>query len=90
MQGGRRGDEVWRVAVGQESPGAEGVWPTVVVQGGRLSHIRVLLQRGGLLALLVLVGDFSVTSLNAVLLHRERPVHLGKERNFNAPDQINV
>lgn len=62
------------MTVGEESPGAEGEGPTVVVQGGRLSHLRVLLQQGGLLALLVLAGDFSVTCLNSILLHGERPV----------------
>lgn len=81
MQRGRRGEEVLRVAVSQERPGPEGKWPTVV-QGGWLSHLRVLLQHGRLLALLVLVGDLSVSCLNAVLLHGERPVHLGNERSW--------
>lgn len=69
------------MAVSQESPRAEGKGPTVVLQGGWLSHLCVLLQHGGLLALLVLVGNFSVACLNAVLLHGEGPVHLGNERN---------
>lgn len=64
------------MAVGEESPGAEGEWPAVVVQGGLLSHVQVWLKHGGLLALLVLVGHFSVACLNAVLLHGEGPVHI--------------
>lgn len=79
VQRGRRGHEVWRVAVGQESPWAQRKGPRVVVQGERLRHLWVLLQHGRLLALLVLVGDFSVACLDAVLLHGERPVHLERE-----------
>jgi len=83
MQRGRRREEVRRVAVGEERPaGADGERPAVVVQGRRgLSHIRVGLKHGRLLALLVLVGHFSVARLNAVLLHGEGPVDLrGRER----------
>lgn len=76
MDRGRCRHEVRRVTVGEESPGAEGEGPTVVVQGGRLSHLHVRLQQGGLLALLVLAGDFSVTCLNSILLHGERSVNL--------------
>lgn len=79
MQRGGRWEEVRRLAVGQEGSGAEGKWPPVVVQRGRLSHLRVLLQHGHLLALLVLVGDLSVARLNAVLLHGERPIDLREE-----------
>lgn len=81
MQGGRCRDEVRRVAVGEESPGAEGKGPTAAVQGGWLGHLRIRLKHGGLLALLVLVGHFSVARLNAVLLHGKGPVDLGKQRN---------
>lgn len=76
MQRGGRSHEVRRVAVGEERPGAEGEGPAVVLHGGLLAHVRVLLEHGGLLALLVLVGHFSVARLNAVLLHGERPVDL--------------
>lgn len=81
MQGRRRWDEVRCVTVSQESPVAEGKGPAVAVQAGRLSCLRVWLKHGGLLALLVLAGHFSVACLNAVLLHGEGPVHLGKDKN---------
>lgn len=64
------------MAVGEESPGAEGKRPTVVIQGLLLSPIRVRLIHGNLLALLVLIGHFSVACLNAVLLHGEGPVDI--------------
>lgn len=80
MQGGRRGDEVGRVAVGQQSPGAEGKGPAAVVQGEGLTRLRVRLKHGGPLALLVLVGHFPVTRLNAFFLHGEGPVDLRKDR----------
>lgn len=67
------------MAVGEQSPGAEGKRPTVVVQGGRLGHLRVRLKHGRLLTLFILVGHFPVACLNAVLLHGERPVDLGEE-----------
>lgn len=80
VQRGRGGEEVRRVAVGQQSPGAEGKGPAVVVQGRRLDRVQVRLQHGGLLALLVLVGDFPVAGLDAFLLHGERSVDLGRRR----------
>lgn len=76
MERRRRWDEVRRVAVGEEGPGAEGEGPAVGVQGGRLSGLRVRLEHGGLFALLVLVGHFSVACLDAVLLHGEGPIHI--------------
>lgn len=76
MQGRWCWDEVRCVTVGEEGPGAEGKGPTVAVQGGRLSHLRIWLKHGGLLALLVLVGHFSVACLNAVLLHGKGPVDI--------------
>lgn len=81
MQRWRCRDEVWRVAVGEEGPGAEGKGPSVAVQGGRLSRLWVRFKHGGLLALLVLAGHFSVACLNAILLHGEGPVDLRDERN---------
>lgn len=57
------------MAVGQESPRAQGEGPGVIVQGRLLVYLRVLLQQSGLLVLLVLAGDFSVTCLNSILLH---------------------
>lgn len=64
------------MAIGEESPGAQGKGPTVAVQGGWLSHLRVRLKHGGLLALLVLVGHFPVARLNAFFLHGEGPVDI--------------
>lgn len=69
------------MAIGEESPGAQGKGPTVAVQGGWLRHLRVRLKHGGLLALLVLVGHFPVARLNAFFLHGEGPVDLVEERN---------
>lgn len=76
MQVGWCWDEVWCVAIVEESPGAEGKGTPAAVQGGRLRSLRVWLKHGGLLALLVLVGHFSVACLNAVLLHGERTVDI--------------
>lgn len=66
------------VAVGEKSPGAQGKRPAATVQRGRRRHLRVRLKHGGLLALLVLAGHFSVARLNAVFLHGEGPVDLKK------------
>lgn len=75
---------MWRVAVGQEGPGAEGERPAGVIQRGRLGPLGVrLTQHGGLFALLVLVGHFSVASLDAVFLHGERPVDLQGDVSFS-------
>lgn len=77
MQGGGCGDEVWRVAVVQQSSGAQGERSTAAVQrGGRRHHLRVLLEHGGLLGLLVLAGHFPVAGLDAFFLHGEGPVDL--------------
>ncbi len=69
------------MAVGEESPRAKGKGSTIAVQGGRLSPLRVRLEHGRLLALLVLTGHFSVACLNAVLLHGQGSVDLGEERH---------
>lgn len=76
------------MAVGQQSPGAEGKGPAGVVQGKRLSHLRVLLKHGRLLAFLVLAGNLSVAGLNAFFLHGERPVDLRKDKKrFSSGNQ---
>lgn len=78
MQGGRRRDEVRRVAVGEQSPGAQGerAAAAAAVQGGRRHHLRVRLEGGGLLGLLVLAGHLPVAGLDAFFLHGEGPVDL--------------
>lgn len=78
MQGGGGRDEVWRVAVVQQSSGAQGKRSTAAVQGGGRRHrLRVLLEHGCLLGLLVLAGHFPVAGLDALFLHGEGPVDLG-------------
>lgn len=80
MQGGRCWDEVRRVAVGEQSSGAQRKWsaPAAVQRGGGGRHrLRVRLKHGGLLGLLVLAGHFPVASLDAFFLHGEGPVDLG-------------
>lgn len=79
MQGGRWRDEVWRVAVVQQSSGAQGKRSTAAVQrGGRRHRLRVRLEHGCLLGLLVLAGHFPVAGLDAFFLHGEGPVDLGE------------
>lgn len=75
------------MAVGEQSPGTQGKRPGAAVQRGRLSHVRVGLKHGRLLALFVLVGHLPVARLNAVLLHGEGPVHLGGGRRKNPATQ---
>lgn len=78
MQGGRRGDEVLSVAVGEQSSGAQGERSATAVQrGGRRHGLRVRLKHGGLLGLLVLAGHLPVAGLDAFFLHGEGPVDLG-------------
>lgn len=78
MQGGRRGDEVLSVAVGEQSSGAQGERSATAVQrGGRHHGLRVRLKHGGLLGLLVLAGHLPVAGLDAFFLHGEGPVDLG-------------
>lgn len=79
MQGGGGRDEVWRVAVVQQSSGAQGERSTAAVQGGGRRHgLRVRLEHGCLLGLLVLAGHFPVAGLDAFFLHGEGPVDLGE------------
>lgn len=65
------------MAVCEESPGTEG--KAAVVHRSCLTRLGVWVQKSGLLALLIFVGDFSVACLNAFFLHGKRPVHLNKE-----------
>lgn len=77
MQAGRRWEEVRRVAVGEQRSGAEGKRSAATVQGGGRRHrLRVRLEHGGLLGLLVLAGHFPVAGLDAFFLHGEGPVDL--------------
>lgn len=77
QRGGGCLDEVRRVAVGQQSSGAEGKRPPAAVQtGGRRHGLRVRLEHGGLLGLLVLAGHLPVAGLDALFLHGEGPVDL--------------
>lgn len=78
MQRRWRLEEVRGVAIGEEGPGAEGKGAAAAVQRGRLGHLCVRLKHGRLLALLVLAGHLSVARLDAVLLHGEGSVDLGK------------
>lgn len=77
MQGGGCLDEVWRVAVGQQSSGAQGKRSTAAVQRGGRHRLRVRLIHGSLLGLLVLAGHLPVAGLDAFFLHGEGPVDLG-------------
>lgn len=75
----RRGcwEQVRRVAVGQQGPGTQGEGGSVSsVQRQRLGQVRVGLEHGHLLALLVFAGHFAVARLDAVLLHGQGPVYL--------------
>lgn len=74
VQGGGRGEQVRRV--GQQGPGTQGEGGVGCVQRQRLHQVRVGLEHGRLLALLVLAGHLAVARLDAVLLHGEGPVHL--------------
>lgn len=77
MQAGRGWEEVRRVAVAQQSSGAQGKRSTAAVQrGGGRHRLRVRLKHGGLLGLLVLAGHFPVAGLDAFFLHGEGPVDL--------------
>lgn len=78
MQAGRCWDEVRRVAVAEQSSGAQGKSSAPAVQsGGRGRHrLRVGLKHGGLLGLLVFAGHFPVAGLDAFFLHGEGPVDL--------------
>lgn len=82
MQGGRRWDEVRRVAVGEQRPGAQGERSAPAVQrggGGGHHRLRVRLEHGRrLLGLLVLAGHFPVAGLDAFFLHGEGPVDLAR------------
>lgn len=82
MQGWWCRNKVLCVAIGEESSWAQGKRPcSAAVQRWRLSHVWVWVKQGGFLALLVLVGHFSVPRLNAVLLHGEGPVDLEQQWN---------
>lgn len=81
MQGGRRWDQVWRVAVGQKGPVAEA--KAALIHGGLLRNLLVLLQHSSLLALFILVGHFPVPCLDAILLHGEGPVNLLRRKKLD-------
>lgn len=79
MQAGRGGEEVRRVAVGEQGPRAQGERSSPGVQGGGgggRHGLRVGLKHGRLLGLLVLAGHFPVAGLDGFFLHGEGPVDL--------------